>query len=184
VGRTRPRTDPRLDRIGKPPRELPACDRANGPPAHYLSSSYYEHWLTAVETLLVEAGTLSQDELGRASATAVRRENPALESRVRTLLSPFPVRDREAGDARFLPGEHVLVRRLHAPGHTRCPRYVRGVAGAVQRVHEFALLPDDPTAPPEPYYTVVFDSADVWGRGAERFAVSVDLFQSYLEEVP
>jgi hypothetical protein len=32
-------------------------------PAHYLESSYYEHWLTAVETLLVEKGVLTRAEL-------------------------------------------------------------------------------------------------------------------------
>ena len=34
-------------------------------PAHYLTSSYYEHWLTGVSTLLVEAGRVSSDELDR-----------------------------------------------------------------------------------------------------------------------
>ena len=32
-------------------------------PAHYLESSYYEHWLAALETLLVESGALTRDEL-------------------------------------------------------------------------------------------------------------------------
>jgi len=32
-------------------------------PADYLRSSYYEHWLHAVETLLVEKGVISKDEL-------------------------------------------------------------------------------------------------------------------------
>jgi nitrile hydratase beta subunit len=32
-------------------------------PAHYLESSYYEHWLHAVETLLVEKGVISKAEL-------------------------------------------------------------------------------------------------------------------------
>ena len=32
-------------------------------PGHYLTSSYYEHWLTAVTTLLVEAGMVSAGEL-------------------------------------------------------------------------------------------------------------------------
>ena len=32
-------------------------------PAHYLESSYYEHWLCAMETLLIEKGVLSQAEL-------------------------------------------------------------------------------------------------------------------------
>ena len=37
-------------------------------PAHYLESSYYEHWLSAVETLLVEKGVLSADELAARKA--------------------------------------------------------------------------------------------------------------------
>jgi nitrile hydratase subunit beta len=31
-------------------------------PAEYLSSTYYEHWLHAMETLLVEKGALSREE--------------------------------------------------------------------------------------------------------------------------
>src|SRR5262249_36405104 len=34
-------------------------------PAHYLSSSYYEHWLTGISTLVVEAGLVSREELDR-----------------------------------------------------------------------------------------------------------------------
>jgi nitrile hydratase len=32
-------------------------------PQHYLRSSYYETWLTAIQTLLVEKGVCSVDEL-------------------------------------------------------------------------------------------------------------------------
>jgi nitrile hydratase beta subunit len=32
-------------------------------PAEYLKSSYYEHWLHAVENLLVERGVLTEDEI-------------------------------------------------------------------------------------------------------------------------
>jgi nitrile hydratase beta subunit len=32
-------------------------------PAHYLESSYYEHWLHSMERLLVEKGTLSREEI-------------------------------------------------------------------------------------------------------------------------
>ena len=41
-------------------------------PAHYLESSYYEHWLTAVETLLVEKGVLTEDELAARKAELAR----------------------------------------------------------------------------------------------------------------
>lgn len=41
-------------------------------PAHYLESSYYEHWLKAVETLLVENGALTQKELEARRAELAR----------------------------------------------------------------------------------------------------------------
>ena len=33
------------------------------PPEHYLASSYYEKWFTAISTLLVEKGVLTAQEL-------------------------------------------------------------------------------------------------------------------------
>jgi nitrile hydratase subunit beta len=33
------------------------------PPAHYLESSYYEHWLTAFETVLTKRGIVTREEL-------------------------------------------------------------------------------------------------------------------------
>jgi hypothetical protein len=33
------------------------------PPERYLASSYYEKWLTAISTLLVDKGVLTQEEL-------------------------------------------------------------------------------------------------------------------------
>ena len=32
-------------------------------PAHYLESSYYEHWLAAIETLMPENGSITREEL-------------------------------------------------------------------------------------------------------------------------
>jgi nitrile hydratase len=32
-------------------------------PAHYLESSYYEHWLVSVETLLLEKGVITTKEI-------------------------------------------------------------------------------------------------------------------------
>jgi nitrile hydratase len=41
-------------------------------PADYLRSSYYEHWLHALETLLVEKGAIGASELSAAWAAAAR----------------------------------------------------------------------------------------------------------------
>ncbi len=42
----------------------------------------------------------------------------------------------------FRPGQRVRVRRMRPEGHTRCPRYVRGALGTIERVHGDALLAD------------------------------------------
>ena len=33
------------------------------PPAHYLESTYYEHWMTAFETVLAKRGIVTREEL-------------------------------------------------------------------------------------------------------------------------
>ena len=44
-------------------------------PAEYLNSSYYEHWLHGLETLLVEKGLLSREEIDqRIDALRQQRE--------------------------------------------------------------------------------------------------------------
>jgi Nitrile hydratase beta subunit. len=41
-------------------------------PGHYLTSSYYEHWLTAAATLAVEHGLVTHGSLRRGPATGSR----------------------------------------------------------------------------------------------------------------
>ena len=43
-------------------------------PAHYLESSYYEHWLHAIERLLVEKGTLSREEIAARMAELAKED--------------------------------------------------------------------------------------------------------------
>ena len=93
-----------------------------------------------------------------------------------------------AAAPRFRPGQRVRVRRMRPEGHTRCPRYVRGASGVVERVHFADRLPDlavyGERPAPEPVYAVRFRSEDLWGQGGEPpWTVSVDLWESYLEAV-
>jgi nitrile hydratase subunit beta len=44
----------------------------NMDPAHYLESSYYEHWMSAFESLLIKRGIVTQDELD-AKVTALSK---------------------------------------------------------------------------------------------------------------
>src|ERR1051326_5872861 len=41
-------------------------------PGHYLTSSYYEHWLTAAATLAVEHGLLTREDLEEIGRAACR----------------------------------------------------------------------------------------------------------------
>jgi nitrile hydratase beta subunit len=163
----------------------------------YLTSSYYERWLTALEARLVAAGTVSIAELRQRQAALAAgqadvpvRHDPGTAAFVRSLFRPFDIADRDWPPPHYRAGDPVRVRRMHPTGHTRCPRYVRGAPGTVALMHAAAPLPDRlPGRPgreivPEPYYTVAFSPEDLWGEDAEPGAatVHVDLWESYLEE--
>lgn len=147
-------------------------------PVHYLSSSYYEHWLTGLTTLLVERGIVTRAALEAKAGGAFPLSRAVRSDGARTAPSaPRP---------RHPVGSDVRVRDEHPLGHTRCPRYVRGKRGVVVRVDGIYPLPDvaahsDRTCD-QHSYNVRFGGRALWGDeagGAE--AVYVDLWESYLE---
>ncbi len=148
-------------------------------PAHYLSSPYYEHWLTGVSTLAVEAGLTTPDEL------ECRAGGPFPLSRPDRGVVPDDPTPRT--EPRYAVGDEVRVRAWHPPGHTRAPRYVQGKRGTVVRfdgAHEI----DDVAAHgggsvADPLYSVRFTSRELWGEaGADGDVMHVDLFERYLED--
>ena len=147
-------------------------------PGHYLTSSYYEHWLTAAATLAVEHGLVTHTELEARAGGRFPLSGP--------LLAP-PVADggADVGEPRFRAGDRVRVREWHSPGHTRCPGYVRGKAGTVVRVDGTHSVPDIEAHSTgrryEPTYSVRFDATDLWRDGQYGVCVHVDLWDSYLE---
>ncbi|HZR82054.1 MAG TPA: nitrile hydratase subunit beta [Candidatus Binatia bacterium] len=147
-------------------------------PRHYLAATYYERWMTALATMLVEAGRVSADELAR-RAGSFPLSRAADEVRI-------PEQERVGGEPRFRIGSAVVVRNEHPFGHTRCPRYVRGKRGTVVRADGLFRLPDvvaHVRRPcDEPAYGVRFAARELWGHGAEDgVAVHVDLWESYLD---
>jgi len=147
-------------------------------PGHYLTASYYEHWLTAAATLAVEHGLVTRSELEARSGGRFPLSGPVLAPLVGGA-------DPDVDEPRFGPGDRVRVREWHPPGHTRCPRYVRGKAGVVVRVDGIYSLPDveahGSARRHEPTYSVRFDAADLWRDGQRGVSVHVDLWDSYLE---
>jgi len=147
-------------------------------PGHYLTSSYYEHWLTAAATLAVEHGLLAREDLEARAGGRFPLSGPVL---------AWPVTDPVAGasEPRFGVGDRVRVREWHSPGHTRCPRYVRGKEGVVVRLDGTYSLPDveahGTARRYEATYSVRFDAASLWRDEQRGVWVHVDLWDSYLE---
>jgi nitrile hydratase len=156
-----------------------AIERMDG--VHYLSSTYYEHWLTAAATLLVERGDLDASELERRAGSFPLARPVAAD--------PVPVElsGPAAPEPRFVVGSAVRVRNLHPMGHSRCPDYVRDRSGVVVRVDPVAAVPELDTHCQErvlePVYSVRFDTKELWGDGEPGTTVSVDLYERYLEAV-
>jgi nitrile hydratase beta subunit len=180
--------------------------REQMPPAEYLATTYYEHWLFGLERLLVEHGLVSADELAdalaRASAPdpaadpASPRAPAALQERAlpasgvsRALRNPRGARRDDPVPPSFRVGQAVVARNLHPVGHTRVPRYVRGRRGAVAIDHGVFVLPDTHAAGqgehPQHVYSVRFTARELWGPDASpRDTVHVDLWDDYLEAAP
>ena len=165
-------------------------------PSHYLASTYYEHWLAAMETLLVEKGVLTARELedrrrdcssAGAGRTQPEHTDAELAATMMRLVKTGGSTQRPARQpARFKPGDRVVVRNMHPPGHTRCPRYARGARGTVKLVHGGFVFPDAHAhglgEQPETVYAVEFAARDIWGdTSAAADRVYVDLWESYLE---
>jgi nitrile hydratase len=158
-------------------------------PDEYLRASYYERWLWSNERRLERKGAIAPGEVDawverlRGGEEAPRREDPALAERAvaaeRETATLAP-----AQGARFGAGDRVRVKRMRPEGHTRCPRYVRGVEGVVEAVRGSDAFPDigPYQGPSEPVYAVAFASDALFGPSEEgSWTVIVDLFDSYLE---
>ncbi len=138
--------------------------REDRPPPDYLSKTYYELWLAGLERLLAERGVLERPP----SRVVAAEEVPAM------LARGAPVEREAPQPARFAVGDRVRTRVLNPRGHTRLPRYARGRAGVVERVHGCHVFPDSNAhgrgEDPQWLYCVRFDDA-----------VSCDAFEPYLE---
>jgi nitrile hydratase len=168
-----------------------AIDRQH--PYDYLVDGYYGRWLGCAELLLVESGVLAPGAV-EARARALRGEDvdepaPPTEPHKPDYAPTGPGSLRETERApRFAVGDRVRAHE-HAPsGHTRLARYVRGHVGTVVALRPAHVLPDTHAhfiaENAQPVYTVRFDAAELWGDDAESFAVSIDLYDDYLEAAP
>jgi nitrile hydratase beta subunit len=154
------------------------------PPAEYLASSYYAHWLSGLERGLIESGTITRQEIEEALRNPREPQRPqAAPNRVAPPEVPAVERPRKA---RFRVGDSVIARNLNPPGHTRLPRYVRGHRGTVHHDWGVFTYPDTNAhglgRKPQHCYGVEFSARELWGAdhpAAER--IFIDLWEDYLD---
>ncbi|MEU8006210.1 nitrile hydratase subunit beta [Catellatospora sp. NPDC049111] len=158
-------------------------------PADYLQQGYFGRWLNAAELMLVEGAVLAPGELEARvrdllETPVTAAPNPSGGDLPAWPAGPGSLRTVDAAPA-FTVGQRVRAKDISPPGHTRLPGYVRGHAGIVEVVQPAAVFPDTHAhflgEHPQHVYSVRFASHELWGQDAERFAVTVELFEDYLE---
>lgn len=158
-------------------------------PQVYYGSSYYEIWIAGLETLLVEHGLLSPQELasGRAAGPGDPGRAVMHPPDVRRLVTQGTPYDHAPGaPARFAVGDRVRTQGEATEGHTRLPGYARNRQGIIERVHGVHTFPDANAhgrgPAPQWLYSVRFDARELWGAAADPSGcVCLDAWESYLE---
>jgi nitrile hydratase len=151
------------------------------PAPTYLDSSYYERWLNALMTLLIEKGIVTREELAASGADPVAAAQPAYRINIERAR---PSRSRKR--ARFAEGDRVVARNINPSGHTRLPRYVRGKRGVIHRDWGVYVLADSNAHHAGDHsqhvYSVAFDARELWGKDApRRDKLHIDLWDDYLD---
>jgi nitrile hydratase len=157
----------------------------------YLDDGYFGRWLNGAELMLTEHALLAPSAID-ARARNLRGEQvgeppiprqpapedpPAGTGSIRAVATP----------PAFAVGHRVRAKNLSPAGHTRLPRYVRGHSGVVALVEPAFVFPDTNAhfqgENPQYVYTVAFDAHELWGAESEPFTLTLEMFESYLEEV-
>ena len=97
----------------------------------------------------------------------------------------------DALPTRFAPGDRVIVRQAHPPGHLRTPFYARGASGVIERLCGAFANPEElafnrPGLPAQPLYRVRFRQAELWDGydGPARDTIEIEIYQHWLEAAP
>jgi nitrile hydratase len=165
-----------------------ALDRV--PEDEYLAS-YYGRWLAGAEILLTDSGVLAEGAV-EARMRVLRGEQvdeppdpephkPSMETAGGGNMRPV------SAPRAFQIGDRVRATSQAAAGHTRLPAYIRGHVGTVTALLPGQVFPDSAAhfigENPQHVYGIDYDSRDLWGADSERFTLTIDLFEPYLEKV-
>ncbi len=164
-------------------------------PAHYLGSSYFEHWLDGIARILAEKGVVTAGEMearmaffgarpdapASAAVTATPsapapRGRPESETSFRAATGAAPLRGgRGGGDAQHPPvGPHPAARATRAASAAWLPRTGAATCSPTRMPTASASSPSTSTA-------CGSTRRELWGEAAEpNQHVYLDLWESYL----
>lgn len=155
----------------------------------YLRTSYYEHWLHGLETLLTEKGVVSRAELrefiDRKPTPPPDAKPPMTVAAVASVIvNGGSLKKIDPIKGGFQAGDRVYTKNIHPHGHTRLPRYARGKRGVIEQDRGVFPFPDTNAHGkecPQHVYTVKFSAREIWGLGAsEMDTVCLDLWEDHL----
>jgi len=163
--------------------------RESLPPANYLSWSYYQIWMKALENMLEAKGLVSHEEITSGKASSPRADvKPATGPKAAPgiLSTGGPYVRPALAPAKFAPGDKVRTHNINPRGHTRLPRYARARIGEIVFVNGAHVFPDAHAhgkgEDPHWLYTVRFTACELWGEEARKGDnVNVDCWEPYLE---
>ncbi|NKB76892.1 MAG: nitrile hydratase subunit beta [Gammaproteobacteria bacterium] len=158
--------------------------RENTDPSNYLNSHYYEHWLHGLETLLLEKGVVSHEELKHGKKESLTCFSSIKKEDVAAIIKQGgPASLASEHEPFFQVGDKATVANFHPKSHTRAPRYIRGKNGVIVKHHGTHIFPDEHalsgTKIPVHLYNIRFESDELWGAGSDG-SVFVDVFEPYL----
>ena len=167
--------------------------RENVDPAHYLNSTYYEHWLHGLETLLQEKKLISKQELEQGKSNSMSSLPASLSAIKKEDVSAILKKGGSASlpsdqPPRYGVGDTVNVANFHPSSHTRAPRYIRGKKGVAVKHHGTHIFPDEHAISgikiPAHLYNIRFEPVELWGnsRIGTNSVLFVDVFEPYLED--
>lgn len=158
-------------------------------PVTYLSTSYYERWLTRLETQTIEDGWLNETELFSGVAENSSRTTAVIPAdKIEAIVKAGRPSIRQSGrlEPQFSVGQTVRARNTQPSGHTRLPRYIRGKTGVIKKLHGTHCFPDTNAhgkgENPQPLYSVAFSAPELWGPAVSQGdKLFIDLWEDYLE---
>ena len=163
--------------------------RESLPPLQYLSNTYYQTWLDALQRQLLNTGMVTKTELQSAKATVPAKPGVkalSAEQLPGALAKGWPSQRPTTAPSKFKLGQRVRTIQANPKTHTRLPAYCRDKEGLITGIHGMHVFPDKSAVgddDPQWLYTVEFSAHEIWGPDTTANSISLNCWEPYLLEI-